>query len=157
MVQRRPSAETATLAWVRALTRGSRSQAKRHTSHRQFHCGNPPPPPERGTTAVRCRPRTAAGEARSELVRQIAVDLEADADFDERRGGPSHGFPHLFRPSATACCSKKNASAAAPGTQGSEMPAQTHHAFAAVIGYVEISRSCGGAGAGFPRGGMIVL
>jgi hypothetical protein len=28
----------------------------------------------------------------SELGRQIAVDLEADADFNEGRGGPSHDF-----------------------------------------------------------------
>jgi hypothetical protein len=28
---------------------------------------------------------------RSELGRQIAVDLESDANLDEDRGGPSHG------------------------------------------------------------------
>jgi hypothetical protein len=29
---------------------------------------------------------------RSELSRQIAVDFEADADFDKRRSGPGHGL-----------------------------------------------------------------
>jgi hypothetical protein len=31
----------------------------------------------------------------SELSRQIAVDLKADADFDECRCGPGHGLLHL--------------------------------------------------------------
>jgi hypothetical protein len=33
----------------------------------------------------------------SELGRQIAVDLEADADFDECRCGPGHDLLHLVR------------------------------------------------------------
>jgi hypothetical protein len=35
----------------------------------------------------------------SEFSRQVAVDLEADADFDERRRGPSHDrfLVRLFR------------------------------------------------------------
>ena len=34
----------------------------------------------------------------SELGREIAVDLEADADFDESRGRPSHAFSSLRAP-----------------------------------------------------------
>jgi hypothetical protein len=38
----------------------------------------------------------ASGTDRSEFGRQIAVDLEADADFDEDRGVPGHGrIPQL--------------------------------------------------------------
>ena len=49
--------------------------------------------------AVRRPIQDSAKRAGSEFGRQIAVDLEADADFDEDRGGPSHGrFPRsLFR------------------------------------------------------------
>ena len=35
----------------------------------------------------------ARKSVRSELGRQVAVDLETDADFDESRGRPSHGVP----------------------------------------------------------------
>jgi hypothetical protein len=38
----------------------------------------------------------------SELSRQVAVDLKADADFNEGRGGPSHEF--LLRLSASTHC-----------------------------------------------------
>jgi hypothetical protein len=38
----------------------------------------------------------------SELSRQVAVDLKADADFNEGRGGPSHEF--LLRLAASTHC-----------------------------------------------------
>jgi hypothetical protein len=41
--------------------------------------------------------------ARSELGRQVTVDLQADADFDESRGGPGHDlFPHYANGRQTA-------------------------------------------------------
>ena len=63
-VQRSPSAETARLACVRAVTRGSPSHARRHTAQRQFHCGNPPPAAAPSTMAVR-RPIRPSGGARA--------------------------------------------------------------------------------------------
>src|ERR1043165_2474202 len=39
---------------------------------------------------------------RSELGRQVAVDFEADADFDKRRSGPGHGV--LLEAGASARC-----------------------------------------------------
>ena len=47
------------------------------------------PPPHRARW--RSVPSRREAEARSEFGRQIAVDLEADADLDEGRGGPGHG------------------------------------------------------------------
>jgi hypothetical protein len=86
-----PSPVTARLACVRGRTRGSPAQARRHTGQRQFHCGKPPPPAEPRTMAVR-RPNSRLRQARQdlELGRQVAVDLEPNADFDERRCGPGH-------------------------------------------------------------------
>ena len=81
-IQRSPSAEIARLACVRARTRGSPSQARRHTAHRQFHCGNPPT--GRGTEhdggqlahrPLRRGPGPVPGSLTSEFGRQIAVDL----------------------------------------------------------------------------------
>src|SRR5262249_14741270 len=94
-----PSPERARLAWVRGLTRVSPLQARRHTGHRQFHCGKPPPPAEPSTIAVK-RPiqrenkRTKVADL--ELGREVAVDLEADADFYEGRRCPGHD--RSFRP-----------------------------------------------------------
>src|SRR6201996_2008520 len=48
-----PFADTAMLAWLRGLTRGSPAQAKLQTGQRQFHCGNPPPAAEPRTTAIK--------------------------------------------------------------------------------------------------------
>jgi hypothetical protein len=47
---------------------------------------------------VRCRPQVAAGGDCSELGWQIAVDLEADANLDEGRGGPGHDHFLLLAP-----------------------------------------------------------
>ena len=91
-IQSSPLPDTARLACVRALTRVSPAQASRHTGHRQFHCGKAPPPAEPSTIAVK-RPIQGIMEnasCRLEFGREVAVDLEADADFDERRSGPGH-------------------------------------------------------------------
>ena len=57
------------------------------------------PPPHRARW--RSVPSRREAAARSEFGRQIAVDLEADADLDEGRGGPGHGCflcERRFRP-----------------------------------------------------------
>src|SRR5580692_7579295 len=96
-------AVTARLAWVRGLTLASPAQASRQTSQPQFHWGKPPPAAAPSTKADRRlmrrlsrQPKDLESETdvRSELGRQVAVDLEADADFDESRGRPSHVFLH---------------------------------------------------------------
>ena len=90
---------------MRALTRVSPAQASRHTGHRQFHCGKPPPPAEPSTIAVKRpiqRDNYRAKGADLELGREVAVDLEADADFDKGRSCPGHDrflcplFGYLF-------------------------------------------------------------
>ena len=43
-----------------------------------------------------------AGSKGLELSRQITVDLEPDADFDEGRGGPRHGRFLRYGPSRAA-------------------------------------------------------
>jgi hypothetical protein len=74
------------------LTRASPAQASEHTGHRQFHCGKPPPAAAPSTMAVRfpIHEKEKTKACRSELGRKIAVDLEADADFDEGGCGPGH-------------------------------------------------------------------
>src|SRR6516162_5577831 len=98
-----PSAVTARLACVRGFTLASPAQASRQTSQQQFHWGKPPPAAAPSTKAdkrlmrrLSRQPTDLASETdvRSELGRQVAVDLEADADFDESRGRPSHVFLH---------------------------------------------------------------
>lgn len=86
-----PSAVTARLACVRGRTRGSPVHAKRQTGQRQFHCGKPPPAAEPRTMAVR-RPNSGLTQTRQslELGRQVAVDLEPNADLDKRRSCPGH-------------------------------------------------------------------
>ena len=88
------------LAWVRGLTRGSPAQASRQTSQPQFHWGKPPPAAAPSTKADRRLMRRLSRQpsdfeserdVRSELGRQVAVDLEADADLDKDRGRPRHG------------------------------------------------------------------
>ena len=86
--QSSPLAETARLAWVRDFTRRSPDHANWHAGHRQFHCGKPPPAAEPSTIAR----RRLISQGMSDLGRQIAVDFEAEADFYERRCGPSHGL-----------------------------------------------------------------
>ena len=82
--------ETARLAWVRGLTRASPDHASWQTRQRQFHCGNPPPAAAPSTMAVGCPIQARRQKRRrgSELGRQIAVDLEADANLDKRWSGP---------------------------------------------------------------------
>ena len=78
-------------AWVRARTRLSPVHASWQTGQRQFHCGKAPPAAEPSTMAVR-RPiyrGRASAMSGSELGRQIAVDLESDANLDKGRGSPS--------------------------------------------------------------------
>jgi hypothetical protein len=94
-------AVTAMLAWVRGLTRGSPAQASRQTRHAQFHCGKPPPAAEPSTITERRPMRrhslsvayAVRKQERSEFGRQIAVDLEPDADFDKNGSGPRHCIP----------------------------------------------------------------
>jgi hypothetical protein len=52
--------------------------------------------------AIPLRTDKAQALSRSELSRQIAVDFEADADFNEGRGRPSHDFLLDF-PCLAAC------------------------------------------------------
>lgn len=84
--------ETARLACVRGFTRASPRQASSHTGQRQFHCGNAPPAAAPSTMAFRRLIQRAVrdGSEVSEFCRQIAVDLETDANFDEDRGRPGH-------------------------------------------------------------------
>src|ERR1700685_1313815 len=73
-------------------------QPSGHPAERNFHGENPPPAAAPRTMAAsrlttlrpihEDRAETSGG---SELSRQIAVDLEADADFDEGRSCPRHG------------------------------------------------------------------
>ena len=87
----------------RAAGRKAAAQANRQTSQPQFHWGKPPPAAEPSTKADRRLMRRLSRQptdfesetdVRSELGRQVAVDLEADADFDEGRGRPGHEFLH---------------------------------------------------------------
>jgi hypothetical protein len=109
-----PSAPTATLDWVRAATRGSPAQASRHTGHRQFHCGNPPPAAEPRTRARRpCSASLFA--AISDFGRLVARDFHADANFDDDRGRPGHALSSTRPPAGEQASTIKLASSCAPG------------------------------------------
>ena len=84
--------ETARLACVRGFTRASPRQARSQTGQRQFHCGNAPPAAAPSTMAFRRLIQRAVceGSEVSEFRRQIAVDLETEANFDEDRSRPGH-------------------------------------------------------------------
>jgi len=88
--------ETARLACVRGFTRASPRQSSSHTGQRQFHCGNAPPAAAPSTMAFRRLIQRAVcdGSGGSEFRRQIAVDLETEANFDEDRGRPGHNRIH---------------------------------------------------------------
>ena len=55
---------------------------------RQFQCRRFPTAAERGRSVAHVHDRRRKVE--SELGRQIPVDLQADADLNENRGGPGH-------------------------------------------------------------------
>jgi hypothetical protein len=81
------------------------SVGKNHRADAEINVGNPAARRGKKSRRARSQNETAAADAtavsvttrnqRSELGRQIAVDLEADADFDECRGCPGHGFSPL--------------------------------------------------------------
>jgi hypothetical protein len=58
-------------------------QYRKHMGPNSFYAKAP-----RRIYAIRCRPRAAAGAHSSKLGREIAVDLKADAHFDECRSCP---------------------------------------------------------------------
>src|SRR3989304_8289304 len=89
---------------------------------------------------------------RSELGRQIAVDLESDANLDEGRGGPNHGVSL-----STACCrrlldkisaslKRRKGVAGCPdrGGRGPARHCRGHHGN--VIGYCSLNRGRQGGG-----------
>ena len=82
--------------WLRGSPETNRGVAalKKAPLERGFFCGT-----KAGarTSVTRSPPRRAhpANASGSELGRQVAVDFEADADLDEGRGCPGHGFSSL--------------------------------------------------------------
>ena len=82
--------------WLRGSPETNRGVAalKKAPLERGFFCGT-----KAGarTSVTRSPPRRAhpAKASGSELGRQVAVDFEADADLDEGRGCPGHGFSSL--------------------------------------------------------------
>ena len=104
-----PAAAAAKVAFppVARTAQFIRRHARRAGADRAMplHCGNLSPAAapsrmavnlpraDRGTAHIACG-RT--GQRKSEFSRQIAVDLEPDADLDEDGRGPGHGVPPIL-------------------------------------------------------------
>ena len=75
---------------------GAPERTFRHTVQLQFHWGEPPPAPDprtriRSILFLRLRgPPSRAPRRPSDRGAGVAVDFEADGDFDDFRCGPSH-------------------------------------------------------------------
>src|SRR5215471_5606899 len=94
--QRSPSPLTASDAWVRAVTPGAPSRARRHATAFEFHWGKPPPAAAPRTTALIATVLeedypAGRGTRRLQVGAGVGVDLHADGNLDNTRGFPSHG------------------------------------------------------------------
>ena len=92
-VEQRPALAVGRHREARLRARRARADRRPRPAGRRRSCSSIAesrrPPPHRARW--RSVPSRREAEARSEFGRQIAVDLEADADLDEGRGGPGHG------------------------------------------------------------------
>ena len=108
-VQCSASADTATLVCVRGRPAGHLPRRAGRPGNGNSIADSHPRPPNRARWRSGA-PCTGAGSRErygSEFGRQVAVDLEPDADFDEGRGCPGHLFPPRTHGAALAVMATK--------------------------------------------------